>query len=125
MIESIDLSGQMLGDMRVLSDVIENLPHLKFLTICASLLPSYFVLGPNQEDRDQPLTVPIGDKLNHLSLDSHSSLLFVQKVAPINMRHLRISGQLLVEFDLSFPQLLFSRGIAHGISWHLTRFSQV
>ena len=107
MVESIDLLGLLLGDKQVLSDVIGNLPRLKFLTISDTFFPFHLGQGQNRGDQDQLFAVPIGDRLNHLSLESDYGLVFIQKVVPINMRHLSITGQLLVEFDFSFPQFVF------------------
>ena len=97
MLESIDLLGHLPGHKQVLTPVIANLPHLEFLTI----------RDPIHEYRDQPLTVLIGEKLNYLSLFPDSSLVLIQKVALNNMRHLSMTGELSVEFDFSFPQLVF------------------
>ena len=132
-IESIKLRGELLGDKQVLSPVIENLPCLKFITIYNIPLISPPGMGEEflhglhrfEEYQDQPLTVPISDKLNRLYLSSHySASILTQKVAMNNIRCLNISGWLSVEFDFSFPKLVsfqfkFSKGL--NTAWIIRR----
>ena len=106
-VESIDLFGHLLGDKQVLTLVIANLSHLKFLTIRRPLF-SHFAPEINQEHENQPLTVPISDKLDQLSLVSNpGASILIQSVTTNNIRHLNMSGWPSVEFNFSFPKLVF------------------